>query len=129
MTLLQPIGGNDTAMHVEPERFQLFAAPEIAASPYWQAGVCFLPKCGKRFEPARDWQLYCCKKCEHLGASEFRKWGSKMALPMLLHRQGKYDRDDAGVMALTKAARTYVGQVQTSWLESRKLRANQGEAK
>jgi hypothetical protein len=38
----------------------------------------------------------------------------------------QYERRDAGVMDLTRAARRYVTQVQSAWLVDRQMRQSEG---
>lgn len=113
---------NAVAVHPEPERFQDAAFAELQIAPPWSIGICFNPSCGKPFSAARRWQIYCGTACQAAGTAEMRKWGHKMALPLLVHRLGKYDRRDAGVMDRTRAARRYVTQVQSAWLADRNIR-------
>lgn len=110
------------ALHSEPERFQDAAFAELRIAPPWGDGICFNPGCGRPFAPGRRWQIYCGPACQAAGKAEFRKWGHKMALPLLIHRMGKYERQDAGVMNLTRAARRHVTQVQSAWLADRQAR-------
>jgi hypothetical protein len=107
------------ALHFEPESFVDAAHGELTLAPPWAWGVCFNPSCGRRFDPARRWQVYCCGACQASGKIEMRKWGNKMALPLLIHRIGKYERRDVAVMDVTRAARRYVTQVQSAWLQDR----------
>lgn len=113
---------NAVAVHPEPERFQDAAFAELQIAPPWGDGVCFNPSCGAAFKPSRRWQIYCGAACQAAGTAEMRKWGHKMALPLLVHRLGKYDRQNAGVMDRTRAARRYVTQVQSAWLSDRNNR-------
>ena len=119
--LIQP-PAHAVAVHPEPERFLDFAHGELQAAPPWVAGLCFNPGCGRHFTPAREWQCYCSGACQAAGTAEMRKWGHKMAMPLLVHRIGKYERADAAVMNVTKAARRYVSQVQSAWLADRRAR-------
>lgn len=114
--------------HVAPERFQTYAYAELAACPPWDTGLCFNPACGARFQPARDWQIYCCPACERAGTAEMRAWGHRMALPLLVWRLGKYERSDAALRDLSRAARRHVGLVQSAWLADRAARAAQALA-
>ena len=118
----QTINGNAMAVHVEPERFQTFAANELAAAPPWQPGICFNPACSAPFVLEREWQVYCCQSCANAGVSEQRKWGHKMALPLLVWRQGKYQPNGTPEAELAKVARRYVSQVQSAWLADRNFR-------
>jgi len=92
----------------------------------WQAGICFLPECGRRFEATRRWQIYCCKECERAGTAELRKWGHRLALSALTWRMGKYEQEDQSICNLTRAARRHVTHVQSAWLADRKARAAEG---
>lgn len=117
---------NAVPRHHAPEDFRTFAALELAATAPWKAGVCFLPQCSRQFEPSRDWQIYCCTACERAGTAELRKWGHRMALSALIWRMGKYERNDAGLRDLTRAARRHVTYVQSAWLADRQARAASG---
>ena len=110
------------AVHPEPERFLDYAHGELLQAPPWQHGVCFNPACACLFAPTRDWQMYCGAACQAIGTAEMRKWGHKMARPLLVWRMGKYNRADAGVIEVTKTARRYVSQVQSAWLADRAIR-------
>lgn len=127
MNMLAPSLVNGVARHVQPEDFRTFAHAELAVSTPWRAGICFRPECGAAFEPRRDWQIYCCVTCERAGTAELRKWGHRMALPLLVWRMGKYEKKDAGIYDLTRAARRHVGHVQSAWLADRNARALKGE--
>ena len=109
--------------HLPPEDCRTFARYELTQATPWERGVCFLPECSARFEPSRDWQLYCCKDCERKGVNEMRRWGHRLALPALVWRIGKYERDNAAVMSLTRAARRHFTQIQSAWLSDRLQRA------
>lgn len=111
--------------HFVPERFSTYAQPQLATCPPWVSGVCFNPGCGRGFQPSRDWQIYCCPACERVGTAELRAWGHRMALPLLVWRSGKYERADAGLRDLSRAARRYVGHVQSAWVADRAARAAQ----
>ena len=127
MTLLLPTTAHDVARHTGPEDFRSFAHRELAASCPWTRGVCFNPSCGATFEPRRNWQIYCCTACERAGTAELRKWGHRMALPLLIWRMGKYEQYDEGIRDLTRAARRHVSQVQSAWLADRHARAEGNE--
>lgn len=116
-------GGNGVARQALPERFRDYAHAQLQASPPWVPGVCFNPDCGRAFRPARSWQMYCCTACERAGTAEMRAWGHRCALPLLCWRMGKYERDDEALRDLSRAARRYVGQVQSDWLAHRQARA------
>lgn len=117
---------NGVARHFEAEDLRTFAAAELALVTPWQVGICFLPECGQPFRPARAWQIYCCKQCERAGTAELRKWGHRMALSALVWRMGKYERNDAGLRDLTRAARRHMTHVQSAWLTDRQARASSG---
>ena len=110
---------NGVARHFLPEDFRTYAAPELAAAPPWGGGVCFNPACGRDFAPARSWQIYCCAGCERQGVAELRRWGHRMALPLLVWRMGKYEAQDEAVRDRTRAARRYVAHAQSAWLAER----------
>lgn len=126
-----PIGQNACAHGVAPqqaageppETFQAFAFAELAAAPMHRAGTCFNPDCGRAFDPARSWQLYCCDACKRAGTAELRTWGHRMALALLVWRMGKYEVSDPAIRARTAAARRYLSQVQSAWLADRAARA------
>jgi len=123
VTLQAPIRANAVPRHFEPEDFRTFAEPELRAAPPWQAGICFRPDCRRAFTPRRSWQIYCCTGCERAGTAELRKWGHRMALPLLIWRMGKYEKDEGGICDLTRAARRHVTHMQSAWLADRKARA------
>lgn len=122
MTLLLPTSVNAVARHNPPEDFRTFVHQELVVSTPWEPGVCFQPECGRRFEPRRDWQIYCCTACERAGTAELRKWGHRMALSALVWRIGKHETQDVGVRDLTKAARRHFTQVQSAWWADRRAR-------
>jgi len=129
MTLLQPATAHAVPQHCQPdapEAFRDFAHQELALSTPWQDGICFNPSCGRAFNPTRRWQVYCCTACERAGTTEMRKWGHKMALPLLVWRMGKYEQHDEKTRALVKAARRHITHVQSAWLADRQYRAQQG---
>jgi hypothetical protein len=111
------------ARHFVPDAFGVYAAQELLAAPVHRAGVCFNPSCGCAFTPARVWQMYCCANCERDSVAELRRWGHRMALPLLVWRLGKYERADQAVRARTNAARRYISSAQTLWLDERRARA------
>ncbi|MDF3413269.1 hypothetical protein HKX54_02280 [Sulfitobacter sp. M57] len=123
MTLLMPGPVNAVTRHNEPEDFRSFAHVELSGATPWRAGICFNPDCGLEFEPRRSWQIYCCTRCERAGTAELRKWGHRMALSSLIWRIGKYEKKDAGIRDLTRAARRHVSHVQSAWLSDRQARA------
>jgi hypothetical protein len=123
MTMALPMIADGVARHPEPERFTTYAARELLAAPVWTPGRCFNPGCKRAFRVARDWQIYCCEACERAGTTELRKWGHKMALPLLTWRLGKYERDDAAIRDRTRAARRFVSHVQSAWVDDRARRA------
>lgn len=115
----QPRPANAVARHYEPEKFTLFAEQELAAAPLWVPGQCFNPACGCAFTPARSWQIYCSTACERVGTGEFRRWGHKMALPLLAWRLTKYAPGDSPAGDLARASRRYITQAQSAWVEAR----------
>lgn len=126
--LRAPSIGSDTlahgvARHILPERFGIYAAAELAASPLHIPGLCFNPGCGARFDPSRVWQMYCSTACERTSTAEMRAWGHRMALPLLAWRLGKYERHDEAIRARTNAARRYISHAQSLWLADRAARA------
>lgn len=123
MTLLLTPSANAVARQVEPESFRDFAHQELEVCAPWQAGICFRPECGAEFVPSRQWQIYCCQACERAGVAELRKWGHRMALSALVWRMGKYNREDEGVINLTRAARRHLTQLQSAWVADRSARA------
>lgn len=112
------------AVHFEPEGWAVYAAREIAAAPYHQAGQCFFPDCSKPFRAARDWQLYCSAACRDADVREARRWGHRAAQPLLVWRMFKYATDPAEA-ALARAARRYVTLLQSTWLTDRRARIAQ----
>jgi len=112
---------NAVAAHFEP--FKDFAFAQLDAAPLITPGVCFRPECGQRFNPSREWQIYCCAACRVADTAEARAWGHKAALPLLVHRVGKYETKNQAIRERTRVARQYVTRLQSAWLEDRKLRA------
>lgn len=125
MTVQDKLLGNAVARHTQPEDFRTFAHRELDQSTPWRCGICFRPECGAEFTPARSWQIYCSTACERAGTAELRKWGHRMAFSALIYRMGKYERADAGVIDLTRAARRHVGYVQSAWLSDRNIRSTE----
>lgn len=125
MTTAPQRPAHGVARHILPESFASFAHAELQAAPPWVSGVCFNPACGADFTPRRDWQIYCCTACERAGVAELRRWGHRMALPLLVWRLGKYEARDGAVKDVTRAARRYVTQAQSAWLADRQARANE----
>lgn len=117
------LSANGVARHCGVEDFKTAAFSEIQAAPYWEHGQCFNPGCGATFTPRRDWQIYCCTACERAGTSEMRRWGHRLALPGLLHRMGKYQRNDDLVADRTRAARRQEARIKSAWLAERMARA------
>lgn len=122
MTKHQPMGAHALPVQLEPEKFQIYAANELAASPPWQPGICFNPSCSAPFVLEREWQVYCCKRCADIGTNEARKWGHKMALPLLVWREGKYQPNGTPEAELARTARRFVTQVQSAWKSDREIR-------
>lgn len=122
MSPVQSFSVNAVPRHLVPEDFKTFAHCELAAFSPWREGVCFLPECGRAFEPRRAWQIYCCAACERAGTAEMRRWGHRFALPLLVWRMGKYERHDEGLRDLARAARRHVGAVQSAWMADRQAR-------
>ncbi|NVK56674.1 MAG: hypothetical protein HWE26_13770 [Alteromonadaceae bacterium] len=123
------IRGNGVARHAERfEPFRDYAFAELEAAPLHQAGVCFLPQCGRRFDPSVSWQMYCCKACERAGLTEFRKWGLRAAPALLAWRLGKY-ASDGPVADRTRSARRFVTAVQSAWIVDRADRAKDNQTK
>lgn len=114
---------NAVARHKQAERFVDYAFAELDAAPLAAPGVCFHPECSAAFEPSRAWQVYCSTACERAGAAELRKWGHRLALAALAWRVGKYEQNDEPVKARTRAARRFITQVQSEWVEDRARRA------
>lgn len=130
MSHLLPPSSNGVTRQFVPEDFRTVAHSELLNCPPWEEGVCFLPECSQRFDPSRPWQIYCCPACERRATNEMRKWGHRLAMAALVWRMGKYNRDDQGVMDLTRAARRHFTHVQSAWLADRNGRlliAQQGE--
>lgn len=123
MTMRDIQVANGVARHSVPDDFKTFAEPELRLVTPWEAGVCFLPECGKPFTPARRWQIYCCSACERAATAELRRWGHRMALSALVWRMHKHRLSDPNARALGAAARRHVGAVQSAWLTDRRARA------
>lgn len=119
----RPIVGNAVAPHTETEKFQDYAHAELAAAMPHAQGVCFLPECSASFNPTRDWQIHCCAACAQKTKSEMRTWGHKMAMALLVHRMGKYEKDDDAIRERTKIARRFTARIQSEWLRDRQRRS------
>lgn len=109
-----------SAAAVEP--FAVFAEPELSAAAPWVRGVCFNVDCGARFDPSRDWQIYCSAACRRASEAEARLWGARAALPILIWRLWRYDPDPAR-RATVRAARRYLTHLQSAWRADRLTRA------
>ena len=126
MTYLNRKVENAKATRLVIENFRSYAWAELADSPPWKEGICFNPGCCAEFEKARDWQIYCSVRCQQLAHQEDRKYGAKMALPLLIHRMGKYAEDGTAQKALVTVARRYVTHVQSEWRADRQARMTGG---
>jgi len=113
---------NDVPRHPLIEDFRTYAWPALRAASPWRSGVCFNPDCNLPFSPRREWQIYCCSSCERASVQELRRYGHKLAMPLLVWRLGKYSRGDDAVRNLNNAARRYIGMVQTTWVQDRDAR-------
>ncbi len=101
------------------EKFSLAADAQLIAAPYYEHGICFRPECSARFDPSRDWQIYCCRACELASVNEFRMVGHRAALPLLIHRIGKYEKVDEAVKDRTRMSRNWISRLQSAWREDR----------
>lgn len=110
---------NAAAAHFEP--FKDVAFKELEAAPLIAPGVCFHPDCSTRFDPTRSWQIYCSARCREADSAEFRAWGHKAALPILVHRMGNKSKDGA-VRALTRVARNYTWRLSSEMYADRRAR-------
>lgn len=110
-----------TAVAPQIEPFAEYAHRELAAAPLIAPGVCFQPECGRSFEPSMPWQIYCSRGCADASKREMRSYGHKAAMPLLVHRIGKYSTDGA-VRDRTRAARRYLTRLQSEWLKDREGR-------
>jgi hypothetical protein len=108
---------NSKAAHFEG--FADYAFTELAAAPLIESGVCMRPACHERFDPSRAWQIYCCKACRALDTADLRAWGHKAAVPLLVHRIGKYERHNQAIVDRTRAARRYVTRLQSEMMQDR----------
>lgn len=117
-----PKVGDALAVHLKPrpESFEAVCYAEIEAAPYWQPGVCFNAVCGRRFDPSRVWQKFCCRACQAAWTAEARRWGLLMAPALLVWRMGKYAPADTPEGARTRAARAFLTRTQTAWLQERR---------
>lgn len=111
---------NAVPRHIFPQKFQVVAWDQIEAAPYWERGVCFNPGCCAKFEPRRDWQMYCSGACERAGTAEMRRWGHRLALPSLVDRMGRWIKGDDAIHARTLIARRHVTELKTAWLSERR---------
>ncbi|MBL1435648.1 MAG: hypothetical protein COB08_005560 [Rhodobacteraceae bacterium] len=124
----RPIVGNAVAPHLETEKFQDYAYAELAAAMPHEQGVCFLPECSANFTPTREWQIHCRPACARKTKSEMRTWGHKMAIALLVHRMGKYEKFDVAIRERTKAARRFITHLQSEWLRDRQRRSAASKA-
>lgn len=120
MSVARLHNANVGAPHIGLESFDDFAFGEIAAAPYWVPGVCFNPQCGQAFNACRPWQKYCCSPCGAQAKAEMKRWGHRFAVPLLVWRLGKYEQSDVAVRDRTSAARRYISQLQTAWVQERR---------
>ena len=104
------------------ESFADFAWSELAAAPMHPPGVCYLPECSRPFIPRGSWARYSCADCERQARQELRRWGLRMAEPMLAWRIGKYETTDQAIVARTRKARQYLTRLQSEWLRDRQNR-------
>lgn len=114
---------NAPAVHLDIEPFAVTCAPQLDRSPLAVPGICFNPACARAFSPARAWQVYCCESCRRFGEQEMRKVGHMAAPALLAWRLGKYETQDAARRDLSRAARRWVGHLQSAWLRDRHRRA------
>lgn len=54
-----------------------------------------------------------------------RRIGQKAAPALLAWRMGKYEKQDAGLRALSRAGRNYVTRLQSEWYRDRMARASE----
>lgn len=52
-----------------------------------------------------------------------RRIGQKAAPALLAWRMGKYEKQDAGLRALSRAGRNYITRLQSKWFRDRMTRA------
>lgn len=124
----QEARANAVARHCEPvESFADYAFAELEAAPMHEPGICYLPECSARFTPARPWQRYCCHACERQGRRELARWGLRMAEAMLAWRQGKHIEKETPAKARARAARRYIGRLQSEWLADRERRRREAD--
>lgn len=125
--MLDSKGAIAPATHFDLEAFADVAFAELAGAPFVPVGQCLNPSCSRVFTPARDWQRYCCAACRVADGAEFRLIGQRVAPALLAHRLGKYvtaraaltDPQSAARRDLAAAARRFIGDAQTQWLQSR----------
>lgn len=117
MTLAATRSANAAPRHFED--FKTYAHNELAQAGLITPGRCFNPACGCSFEPRRSWQNYCSVACERAGSSEFRRWGHRVAMPLLVQRLTKYAPGDGADGELCRAARRFITRAQTDWVNER----------
>ena len=121
MTKAENLSQDALAAHSGPEPFHVFAEPEISAHPYWIVGECFYPNCARDFQPKRDWQKYCSRKCADADLAEKRRWSLKGSDSMLAW--GMFEKHTEGSeLDLYRAGRRHLMQNMRSWVASRKAR-------
>lgn len=125
MTLPAPRFANAPAAHFDLEPFHVTAHRELAEFPLVAPGVCLNPMCSRVFAPVRSWQRYCCETCRKMDETEMRRIGQKAAPALLAWRMGKYEKQDAGLRALSRAGRNYVTRLQSEWYRDRMARASE----
>lgn len=121
--------GSGAPRRIQIENFSSFAFKQLEAAPPWVRGRCFNPGCSQDFVPQREWQIYCGKQCERVGSAEMRSWGHRMAMPLLIHRAGKYEQNNGDIRDLNRAARRYLTYAQSAWLEDRMSRKAKARVK
>lgn len=109
--------GHAPGVHLDFEPFAV--ANGFERFPLAVPGVCFNPSCGRRFDPSRVWQVYCCAECRKSGEREFVRIGTLAAPALLAWRAGKYETRDPDLRDIASAGRRYIGNLQTRWVQSR----------
>lgn len=110
------------------EPFHVVAYAELDECPTSPRGICAWPDCSADFTPTRPDHKYCCTACRKKDEQELRRIGQKVAPAMLAHQMGRYPKGDPALHELGNAARRFIGNIQSEWLQNRRERAEAARA-
>ena len=117
-----PAVGNAVTLHLDVEPFEVACEPELTACPMHVPGICDNPGCSAAFTPSTPWQKFCSDACRRVAVNEARAVGHKLAPALAAWRAHKYAPPGTPEFNLCRAARRYVGQVQSVWAADRARR-------